>query len=532
LPLLVVLACGLAWMRLARPRDDLSIARAEVPRLDRSTRTLAPGIHYLGRLFPSAAYAVETSDGLVLIDAGLAPDAGPLRRELAALGLDQERLKAVLLTHAHVDHSGGAASLRATAGARVHAGAGDAETLARGGPREALFSFFAMPEETIHPTQVDVRLRGDETLDFGDARVHVISTPGHTPGSTCYLLERGSLRALFTGDVLMKLGEGDQPHRELAKPLGTYSAYLAPGYRGDARDYLASLKRLRTLAVPDLVLPGHPADDREPRSPCLSQGRWEELLDAGIRDMEDLLATYERDGADFLDGSPKELLPGLYYLGEFSGAAVYGLVTAGKLQLVASPRAPGLLAFVRQRLGQLGRPATVPASLLLAWTELPPGDGLREIVMEARSQVVVPRASLETLRRRYPDALLVAADAGTAPGGIPVTPIPLPGRNESPAAYLLPWAGKSVLLTGRVPASSTAPDLKALVDDLVAGRGDAVDLLQSLGRLEALKPDLWLPAVPVNGQNANLYGDDWKRLIRDNQAAVQSSRWKILQSGG
>ena len=111
----------------------------------------------------------------------------------------------------------------------------------------------------------------------------------------------------------------EDPHDRVGKPLGTYSAYLAPRYRGNASDYLDSLRRLRALPVPDLVLPGHPGADPTPQSPSLSQQRWKALLDDGIREMETLVARYEADGADFLDGVPKPLLPDLYYLGDFGG---------------------------------------------------------------------------------------------------------------------------------------------------------------------------------------------------------------------
>ena len=66
----------------------------------------------LGGLSPSAAYVVETSDGLILVDSGLAADAAPLKSQMAELGLDWRRLRAILLTHAHGDHTGGAEALR------------------------------------------------------------------------------------------------------------------------------------------------------------------------------------------------------------------------------------------------------------------------------------------------------------------------------------------------------------------------------------------------------------------------------------
>src|SRR5262249_32287590 len=163
----------------------------------------------------------------------------------------------------------------------------------------------------------------DEVLEFGDVRFRVMALPGHTPGSVCYLMERGNLRVLFSGDVISMLRGDEKSSLRVWKPLGTYAAYLPPRYRGDAKAYLASLPRLRGLTLPDVVLPGHPRADPLPEVPRLSQQRWEAILDQGITEMTTLVARYERDGADFLDGNPKRLLPDLYYLGDRQDAAVY-----------------------------------------------------------------------------------------------------------------------------------------------------------------------------------------------------------------
>ena len=235
-------------------------------------------------------------------------------------------------------------------GAKVYAGRGDAAVLRAGGPREAFFSTFYMPDHNPHPTTVDVELNGGESLVFGDVRILVLATPGHTSGSTCYLMERAGVRALFAGDVISRLRGDPESHSTYARPLGTYSVYLPPRYRGDATAYLSSLRALRALPVPDLVLPGHPRAETEPQSPCLSQQAWEELLDQGIRDMETLLARFKTDGANFLDGNPKRLLPDLYYLGNFKGAAIYGFFAASQFFLVDAPGGPGLKEFVEARL--------------------------------------------------------------------------------------------------------------------------------------------------------------------------------------
>ena len=58
--------------------------------------------------------------------------------------------------------------LRLATGAKVYAGEGDVAVLAKGGPREAVFSTFYMPEYAPHPTSVDVALKGGETIALGD----------------------------------------------------------------------------------------------------------------------------------------------------------------------------------------------------------------------------------------------------------------------------------------------------------------------------------------------------------------------------
>src|SRR5262249_28159497 len=154
--------------------------------------TLAPGVHLLGALVPAAAYVVETSNGLVLIDTGMESDARSVKQQMKYLGLDWHRLQAILLTHAHGDHSGGAGRLRGATGARIYVGTGDASVLRTGEPREAFYSTFFVPDNVKPvPTVVDVELSGGETIEVGDTRIQVLATPGHSPGSTCYLMERG-----------------------------------------------------------------------------------------------------------------------------------------------------------------------------------------------------------------------------------------------------------------------------------------------------------------------------------------------------
>ena len=83
------------------------------------TVTVAPGVHVLGRLFPSAAFAIETNDGVILIDSGVDESGRLVRSGFAEVGLQIKDLRYILLTHAHYDHVFGANKLRSISGAIV-----------------------------------------------------------------------------------------------------------------------------------------------------------------------------------------------------------------------------------------------------------------------------------------------------------------------------------------------------------------------------------------------------------------------------
>ncbi len=476
--------------------------------------TIAPGIYMLGGLRPSAAYVVETSDGLVLIDSGEASDAGQVKVEMTNLALDWKKICAILITHAHGDHSGGAEQLRTETGARVFAGAGDAEVLKAGGPREALFSIFYRPGYQPHPTTIDVELEGDEAIEIGDVQFRALGTPGHTPGSICYLMERKGARALFSGDVIMMLRGDEKPSSQVRKPLGTYSAYLAPHYRGDPGAYLTTLRALRGLRVPDLVLPGHPSADPSPESPRLSQERWESLLDGGINEMQSLIDRLAKDGSDFLDGEPKELLHELYYLGNFGQAPVYGFSAGSKFFLIDAPGGPGLFEWVQSRLKQLGAKEALPTAVLLSSCGREATAGLKDMLTQTHASVVAGSAGLAVIRGMCPAGTnLIAAENLPALRWFPVRVIALRGRGPAPIAYSVTLNGKNVLISGRIPIQSKAAMEQALVADISRSLAAAIDYLIAVNQLSSVKPDLWLPAAIADDQNANIYDSEWENIV-------------------
>ncbi len=500
---LVLLVGGVMVVARRRPESEPIFVPEPV--------TFAPGLHLLGELSPSVAYVIETSAGLILVDAGLEEHHELLLRQVRQLGLDIRDLKMILVTHGHGDHYLGALLLQQATGAKLYAGRGDSQVIREAGPREAVFSTFAMDGVDIHSTPVDVELVGGETIELGDARIRVLATPGHTPGSVCYLLERRGRTALFSGDTIMSI-TGD---------LGTYSTYLAPRYRGDPSAYLATLQELAKLPVPDLLLPGHPRVDQEMVSATISQEDWAARLAEGIAQMKQLVARYAEDGADFLDGNPKQLLPGLHYLGDFADQAVYCFSHESQLILVDAPGGPEFNHFLEQRLDQFGASLAGLQAVVVTGGNRHSVAGLADLVEATGCRVIAPARDHESLRRLVnAGEFLLPEDTAEAFSWFPVEPLAIDGFGPTLTGYVISWGDRRVLVSGAAPLKITREQIPILE----RMQFDPFAFLNSLDRVQQVQPDLWLPARPRHGQNANLYDEQWAEMMRQNRLFLGMGR--------
>src|SRR3984885_4483716 len=171
----------------------------------------------------------EKSHEAIVIDPG-----DNIDQILLLLAKHALKVKAIVITHAHIDHIGGAAKLKAVTGAPVHMNASDQE-LYDGLDMQAAWLQMKTPEKT----SIDTEARDGDTLGLGDAVFHVLHTPGHTQGSISLWIPEEN--KLIAGDTLFRdsIGRTDLPG-------------------GDGRQILRSIHD-KLLGLPDetVVFPGH-----------------------------------------------------------------------------------------------------------------------------------------------------------------------------------------------------------------------------------------------------------------------------------
>ena len=153
---------------------------------------------------------------------------------LAKLAKHKLHVTAIIITHAHIDHIGGAARLKAVTGAPVYMNADDQDLYDQLDEQAAWLGV-----ETPTRTPIDVAIHDGDTLSPGGTEFRFMHTPGHTQGSVSVWIPAEN--KLVAGDTLFRdsIGRTDLPG-------------------GDFRKILTSIHtKLLELPEETIVIPGH-----------------------------------------------------------------------------------------------------------------------------------------------------------------------------------------------------------------------------------------------------------------------------------
>lgn len=171
----------------------------------------------------------ETTREAIVIDPG--DNIGHIQNLLARHHL---KVKAIVITHAHIDHIGGASKLKAATGAPVYMNAADQELCDQ---LEVQAAWLGM--QTPDRPAIDMPARDGDVLLLGTTDFHILHTPGHTQGSISVWIPAEN--KVVAGDTLFRdsIGRTDLPG-------------------GDYHQILASLHgTLMKLPEDAIVFPGH-----------------------------------------------------------------------------------------------------------------------------------------------------------------------------------------------------------------------------------------------------------------------------------
>lgn len=137
--------------------------------------------------------ADESSGEAIVVDGGDGVD-----EVVAYLNRNKLRAKLLLHTHAHIDHIGDLGRLRDLTKGLGFLHPGDLPLY----QNLALQARWIGLREAPRVVPLDGELRDGDAFDLGTARVEVLHTPGHTPGSVSFAIHEGPETALLTGDTL------------------------------------------------------------------------------------------------------------------------------------------------------------------------------------------------------------------------------------------------------------------------------------------------------------------------------------------
>lgn len=187
------------------------------------------------------AYLFTGSDGHVLLDGATPEGAAVIKANIAKLGFKLSDVKVLLNSHAHFDHSGGLADLKAATGAKLHAMEGDVSALEGG---------FYLGSEDVKtmgapPVKVDRVLKDGDKVTLPGIELVAHATPGHSRGCTSW------------GTTASAGGENYEVLVFCSATVAANRITPPLQYEGIVEDYRATFAKAKAMRV-DIPLAPHP----------------------------------------------------------------------------------------------------------------------------------------------------------------------------------------------------------------------------------------------------------------------------------
>jgi glyoxylase-like metal-dependent hydrolase (beta-lactamase superfamily II) len=181
-------------------------------------------------------FIVDVGEGMsVLIDCGAGNSYQTLLDNIRSVGLEPHRIKALILTHCHIDHIGAAFEFKEKINPKIIAHKNDIDAIEGRNLSKTAAQWYGADYK---PVSVDHVLSEDlKALTFGDVDFFCLHTPGHTPGSISVYCDIEGKRILFGQDIHGPFNESFESNiedwrRSMEKLLDLKADILCEGHFG------------------------------------------------------------------------------------------------------------------------------------------------------------------------------------------------------------------------------------------------------------------------------------------------------------